>query len=648
MPTHNSLSLAADELRQAYLDFFVQKKHAIVPSSLLVPENDPTTLFTTAGMQPMMPYLLGQKHPKGTRIVDSQKCFRAQDIEEIGDNRHTTFFEMLGNWSLGDYFKKEQLAWFFEFLTDVVGIDPARIYVTVFAGSKKYQIQSDQEAVTIWKDLFSQKGIQADEIKHPLETDINQLDNARIFHYRYENWWSRAGEPKKMPPGEPGGPDSEVFYDFGPEFKFHENSPYAKQPCHVNCDCGRFLEIGNSVFMQYQKTKTGFKELPQKNIDFGGGLERILAAAHHQPDVFQTELFYPLVAQLEQLTGKKYQDHLSKFRVITDHVKAAVMLIADGVKPGNKDQSYMVRRLLRRSIRQASYLSDSSQLIPSLVKSVAQMYHQPYPYIQKKQTDIEEVIKLECEKFSFTLRKGLREFKKLTDKSNTLSGDMAYHLYETYGFPIEVIIEEARTNQISTTAQFDQEFSQAKEAHQKASRLGAQEKFQGGLADHSKQTTAYHTTTHLLHAALRRVLGDQVEQKGSNITAERLRFDFSHPQALTSEEISQVESLINKWIDQDLPVSKITMNKKEALNSGALAFFANRYPEKVSVYLIGNFSNDKLSDKTLNNKSGLISKELCQGPHVKFTGEIGPVKIVKEKSASSGVRRIYLKTVSLS
>ncbi|KUK79611.1 MAG: alanyl-tRNA synthetase [Microgenomates bacterium 39_7] len=645
MSTQNSIIHNANALRQAYLDFFSQKDHAIVPSSLLVPENDPTTLFTTAGMQPMMPYLLGNKHPKGTRIVDSQKCFRAQDIEEVGDNRHTTFFEMLGNWSLGDYFKKEQLSWFFEFLTDVVGLSPSRIYVTVFAGSKKYQIQSDQEAVLIWKELFSQKGIEAEEVKDPLRIDIDLLKNPRIFHYKYENWWSRAGEPDNMPLGEPGGPDSEIFYDFGSDFKFHENSPYANQPCHLNCNCGRFMEIGNSVFMQYVKTENGFKDLPQKNIDFGGGLERILAAAQHQPDVFQTELFYPIIGQIEQFTNKSYQDNLARFRIIADHIKAAVMLISDGVMPSNKDQGYMVRRLLRRSIRQASHLSQSSQFITSLVEVVSEIYRQPYPQVAEKKTDIEQVVTLECEKFGHTLNKGLREFNKLTQETKILSGDMAYHLYETYGFPIEVLLEEARLNQINISEKFDQEFKKAKDNHQEASRQGAQEKFQGGLVDHSTKTTAYHTVTHLLHAALRKILGDQVEQKGSNITAERLRFDFTHPQAMTDEEIAQVESLINEWITQDLSVCKVVMSKEEALNSGALAFFAERYPERVSVYIIGNFSGNQLEAEDVGDNSNIVSKELCGGPHVESTGEIGLIKIFKEKSASAGVRRVYLKNV---
>jgi len=637
-------NLSANQLRQLYLDFFAHQDHAIAPSSLLVPENDPTTLFTTAGMQQMMPYLLGQPHPQGKRVTNSQKCFRAQDIEEIGDNRHTTFFEMLGNWSLGDYFKKEQLRWLFTFLVDVVGLDPKKLFVTVFSGSKEYGIELDQESVEIWQELFAEKGVKAKLVTKPEEIDIDQQPNARIFSYSASaNWWSRAGEPEKMPQGEPGGPDSEVFYDFGPELKLHENSVFADKPCHVNCDCGRFLEIGNSVFMQYQKTDSGLLELSQKNIDFGGGLERILAASWHQPDIFKTDLFWPIIDQLQQLTGKNYEQHKQSFRVIADHLKAATMLIADGVNPSNKDQGYVVRRLLRRAIRQENLLSNSEQLLPKLVATVVQIYQQPYPHLVEQQDKIIQAVATETEKFSRTLIKGLREFNKLTQKSSSLSGADAYYLYETYGFPKEVLLEEATLQQIKISDNFAEEFLQAKSAHENTSKSGSTQKFKGGLADHTQRTTQYHTTTHLLHQALRQVLGDHVQQKGSNITDQRMRFDFTHPQPLSDQEIAQVEELINQWIVQDLPVNKIKMNKQEALALGALAFFAERYPNEVTVYVIGQVDENLEMAKQITQNKNIISKELCGGPHVSSTGEIGQIEIFKEKSASAGVRRVYVR-----
>jgi len=637
--------ISANQLRKDYLEFLKQKEHTIIPSSLLVPENDPTTLFTTAGMQPIMPYLLGQKHPAGTRITNSQKCFRAQDIEEVGDNRHTTFFEMLGNWSLGDYFKEEQLTWIFEFLTEVVGLDARKLFVTVFSGDKKYQIEKDQEAIEIWQKLFAEKGIETKINSHPEKNGVagNSPDHILLYPAK-KNWWSRAGEPDSMPFGEPGGPSSEIFYDFGAEHQFHEKSKFANQPCHVNCDCGRFLEIGNSVFMQYQKTDQGLEELPQKNIDFGGGLERILAVLENQPDIFKTDLFFPIIKKIEELSGKKYDDYLSQFRVIADHLKAAVFLIGDGVKPSNKDQGYLVRRLLRRSIRQERYLSLTTQILLPLVQIVVSIYQDQYPELAVNQNDIFLEVEKECARFGKTLDKGLREFAKLSSTSEKFSGSKAYHLYETYGFPLEVLKEEAITQNVIVTNNFEEEFLHARQAHISNSRSGSSEKFKGGLADHSQKTTAYHTATHLLHAALREVLGEHVQQKGSNISAERLRFDFSHPKALTQEEIELIQKKVNQWIYQDLPVTKIIMNKQEALDSGALAFFAERYPEEVSVYLIGSIEKNADAKTQLHDKN-IISKELCGGPHVSSLGQIGQLEIFKEKSVSSGVRRIYVRVI---
>ncbi len=617
--------LSSNQLRQKYLTYFKNLDHVVVPSSLLVPENDPSTLFTTAGMQPMMPYLLGADHPQGKRVVNSQRCFRALDIEEVGDNRHTTFFEMLGNWSFGDYFKTEQLTWFFKFLVEEVGLPVERLCVTVFAGSDKYQVDADEESVKIWQELFASKGVTAGVGKNPYQEGLN--DN-RIFYYSADkNWWSRSGDPDEMPVGEPGGPDSEVFYDFGAEFKFHENSKFADQPCHVNCDCGRFLEIGNSVFMQYQKTATGFKDLPQKNIDFGGGLERILAASHHQPDVFQTDLFLPIIRKIEQETNQEYANSPANFRIIADHIKAAVWLINDGVKPSNKDQGYLVRRLIRRAVRYSQHLFEDSEFLLSLVPVVAEIYTQANVLLKQDQLAIETLIHQEVEKFKKTLGKGLKRLNKIFADNKVLTGEMAYDLYQTYGFPFELTIEEAQQNNITLEENLRQEFVTAQAKHSKLSKTGASQKFQGGLADNSDTTTAYHTATHLLHTALRQVLGDHVQQKGSQITQDCLRFDFSHSSALTKQEVQQVQDLVNQWIALDLPVQKKQMLKQDALQSGALAFFVERYPDQVDVYEIGQ-------DKP-------ISKELCGGPHVSSTGKIHKIEIFKEKSIGSGVRRVY-------
>jgi alanyl-tRNA synthetase len=625
-----------NKLRQLYLDFFKQRGHAEIPSSSLVPENDPTTLFTGSGMQPMVPYLLGKTHPKGKRIVDSQKCFRSQDIEEVGDNRHTTFFEMLGNWSLGDYFKEEQLGWFFEFLTQEVGLNPDRLFVTVFRGNEDLGVGRDVESVEIWKKLFDLVGIKALDIDN---SEDKGLQDGRIFYYdETKNWWSRAGTPDKMPAGEPGGPDSEVFYDFDPSGQMHLESKFKDQVCHVNCDCGRFLEFGNSVFMQYQKQEDGsFTELSQKNVDFGGGFERILATQLHLSegidDVFMTPLFTPIIEHLEKLSQRKYNENEEvkrSFRVIADHVKAAVMLAADGVYPSNKEQGYFSRRLVRRAIRYAKIIGVDQNFIADLVPVVTEIYSEPYPLVHQQNTQIADILSKEEKKFEKTLQKGLKE----VEKHENLTGELAFKLYETYGFPFELTQEIAmeRGQDIS-----HEDFNQAKTKHAQESKSASVDKFKGGLQDSSEQTTKYHTATHLLHAALRKILGEHVEQKGSNITVKRLRFDFSHPNALTEEEIQQVEDQVNEWIGQDLQVKVALMQKDEALKSGAIAFFVEKYPDEVTVYTVGTNPD--------GSKFGIdwISKEFCGGPHVKSTNEIGKLKIFKEKSAASGIRRVYLR-----
>ena len=616
-----------DKLRNLYLNFFKKNDHAIVPSASIVPENDPTTLFTGSGMQPMMEYLLGAKHSKGTRIVDSQKCFRSQDIEEVGDNRHTTFFEMLGNWSFGDYFKKEQLEWFFNFLIKDVGLDPNKLFVTVFRGNDKLKIDRDTESVEIWKKLFAQVGIEAKDIDNSEEKG---LQDGRIFYYdETKNWWSRAGVPDNMPAGEPGGPDSEVFYDFGEDKKLHENSQFKNEVCHVNCDCGRFLEIGNNVFMQYQKQAGGgFKELSQKNVDFGGGFERILAVKNDMNDVFLTSLFEPIISYLEKISGKKYSNNEKtkhSFRVIADHMRAAVMLAADGVYPSNKEQGYFARRLVRRSIRYAKMIGINQLFISDLIPVIVDIYKNSYPSAGQQLAKIQEILFQEEKKFAKTIQKGLREI----EKHQKLDGVIAFKLYETHGFPFVLTqeIAQEKGQEISL-----EEFEIAKKAHADKSRSASSEKFKGGLQDSSEQTTKYHTATHLLHAALRKILGKHVEQKGSNITGKRLRFDFSHPKAMTQEEKQQVQDQINEWINAELPVNVTQMEKSKALESGAIAFFVEKYPDKVTVYIIGK-----------DQETDWISKELCGGPHVKNTSEIGKIEIFKEKATSAGVRRVYLR-----
>ncbi len=634
--------LTANQLRRRYLDFFIARGHVEIPSSPLVPENDPTTLFTSAGMQPLVPYLLGQLHPKGTRLVDSQKSFRSQDIEEVGDNRHTTFFEMLGNWSLGDYFKTEQIEWLFTFLVTELGLDPHRLYISVYGGNKTIGVPRDIEAVAVWQKMFAQSGVTAAVIEDAAQTG---LDNGRIFYYGdTKNWWSRSGEPKNMPVGEPGGPDSEVFFDFDPDGRhhIHQNSIYQDQPCHVNCDCGRFLEIGNSVFMQYQRTEHGFEELPKKNIDFGGGLERLLAAVHQNSDVFTTDLFLPLIHHLEELSGQKYGEAatLASFRVIADHIKAATMLASDGVFPGSKQQSYFSRRLIRRAVRHGRKLGIEKPFVADLVQVVAEIYREPYPQVDQKLAKIQQGLQAEEQKFLKTLSTGLKEFEKLTSGISTFTAQQAFTLYETYGFPVELSIEEATQREMILEKNLEEKFNQLKQGHADQSRTASAGMFKGGLADQSETVVKFHTATHLLHAALRQILGETVQQKGSNITGERLRFDFSFDRALTEAEKQQVEQQINDWIEADLPVTKQILPKTEALQSGAIAFFIEKYPDEVSVYTIG-----KKVGGPAHELEGWISKEFCGGPHVTHTGEIGPVKITKEKSASAGVRRIYVELI---
>lgn len=620
-----SHNLGVNLVRQKYLKFFEDKDHHVTPSAPIVPENDPTTLFIGSGMQPMINYFLGEKHPLGTRITNSQKCFRAEDINEVGDNRHTTVFEMLGNWSFGDYFKAEQLPWIYQFFTSVIGLNTHKLYVSVFGGDDT--MPKDELAIKLWQELLhTNKPAQVGEKGFDKDTRIYLYDNTK-------NWWSRSGPPDKMPVGEPGGTTSEVFYDFGEKHQFHSQSKWKDQPCHLNCDCGRFMEIGNSVFMEYKKEKDGsFSRLPEKNIDFGGGLERIAAAAIDSPDVFMIDFFKPIIHKLEDESGHKYQNEfLYPMRVIADHLRGATIMIADGVLPSNKQQGYILRRLLRRSILQADKLGIKESVLSQLTDSVADIYQPAYPEIKDQISTIKDTINAEEQKFRQTLKKGLREFEKLTKNSSKLDGQLAFKLYETYGYPLEVSITEANHQNIAISPLIHQEFSAAQKTHQEQSRSTSKGMFKGGLADKSESITKYHTATHLLHQALRDILGPHVEQMGSNITNERLRFDFKHPQKLTDEEKLEIEQVINQKIELDLPVIKTTETKDKALESGALAFFRESYPDKVSVYTIGK-----------NQLNDWYSKELCGGPHVSSTGKIGPVTIKKEQSVGAGIRRIYI------
>ncbi len=618
--------MTTNEVRQKYLEFFAKKGHKIIPSAKLVPDNDPTTLFTGSGMQPMVPYLLGEKHPMGTRITDSQKSFRTGDIDDVGDNRHTTFFEMLGNWSLGDYFKEKQIPWMFEFLVDELNLDPNKIYVTAFIGDDKNGIPKDTEAGALWKELFQGKNIPAKEVEIGSEENGYKvgMQDGRIFYYDVKkNWWSRAGIPDNMPAGEPGGPDSEIFYDFGTEhdIKFGEN-------CHPNCDCGRFMEIGNNVFMEYKKNVDGtFSKLPQKNIDFGGGLERIVAATENSDDVFSIDTLQGIIRALEKLSGKLYSDKefTSTFRVVADHIRASVFLIGDGVIPSNTEQGYFVRRLLRRAIRFWDKLGIQNEGIFALVSPLLELYKEAYPETFDKKEFIVDEIKKEEEKFRKTLLQGIKELNKYFEKGS-ISGEEAFVIFSSYGFPIEITIELAKEKNINIDLiAFNNELKK----HQDLSRAGSEQKFKGGLGDTSDKSLQYHTATHLLHQALREVLDDTVGQKGSNITPERLRFDFSYGEKMTDEQKKKVEDIVNQKINDALPVQVVSLPKEEAVKTGAIHFFGEKYPDTVTVYYIGNTVDEA------------FSKEFCGGPHVKNTSELkGIFKIQKEEAVSAGVRRI--------
>ena len=598
--------MSTDEIREKYLDFFKKKGHIEITPSPLVIDSDPTTLFTSSGMQQLAPYLKGEKHSKGKKLVDIQPSIRMQDLDEVADNRHFSFFEMLGNWSLGDYFKKDQLDFVWEFYTKELGLPPEKLYVSVFGGGGG--VSKDTESFEIWKKI----GVPESHIH---------------FYDAEKNWWSRAGTPDQMPPEEIGGPDSEIFYEFD---SVDHRSEFGKF-CHPNCDCGKFLEIGNSVFMQYQKTENGeLIELPQKNVDFGGGLERIAAAILDDPDVFHIDMFSGIIKKIEKETGIEYNSDPIKdksFRIIADHLRTSVNLLSEGVISGSKLHGYALRRLIRRSMFHFHLLG--SGISGGAISHMAEDYRRFYPNVDKNWELVEENLTSEATRFEAALKRGLAKLTKAVSEGKMINGEFAFDIYQTEGFPLELTMEILKQNGIVFSTEEKNAFESEFEKHKESSRSASAGMFKGGLAEASIVTTKLHTATHLLHAALRQVLGEHVGQKGSHITSERLRFDFSHAQKLTDEEIDKIEGLINLKIKEDLQVTLKVMSLDQAIEEGAMHFFAEKYGNEVKVYIIGD-------------PNGIwFSKEVCGGPHVDHTGKIGGVKITKQEKIGSGIIRIY-------
>ena len=589
-------SMTSKELRQLYLDFFVSKGHAIIPSASLIPENDPTVLFTTAGMHPLVPYLMGAKHPEGTRLVDVQKCVRTGDIDEVGDSSHCTFFEMLGNWSLGDYFKKESIAYSWEFLTSAtwLGIDPQLLFFTCFEGDENAPRDN------VAHDCWVSEGVNPSHI---------------VFLPKKNNWWGPAGLTG------PCGPDTEIFYDTG-------KAPCGPD-CKAGCDCGKYLEIWNNVFMEYNKTADGtFEPLAQKNVDTGMGLDRTVATLQGVKSVYDTDAFAGIIASIDSLSGKHYGDSEEiqrMFRIIADHIRCATFMLGDqrGITPSNVDQGYILRRLIRRAIRFAMQLGIPDGSLAKVSEAVIAQYGEFYQELAANRDKILDELSKEEQRFEHALKKGIREFERLasTLTGNVIDGVSAFHLYDTFGFPIELTQELAAERNLTVDAAgFDEAFK----AHQELSHAGAEQRFQGGLADHTEETAQLHTATHLLQAGLRKVLGSEdVAQKGSNITAERLRFDFSFPRKLTPEELVAVEAFVNQAITADVEILCEEMTVDEAKESGAIGLFESKYGSKVKVYTVPGFS-----------------REICGGPHAVRTGELGRFEIKKEEASSAGVRRI--------
>ncbi|MDO8577053.1 MAG: alanine--tRNA ligase [Candidatus Daviesbacteria bacterium] len=630
--------MTSKDIRDKYIKFFTDKGHKEIAPAKLVPENDPSTLFTSSGMQPLVPYLLGQVHPAGKRLVNSQPCFRAEDIEEVGDNRHTTFFEMLGNWSLGDYFKKEQLAWVWEFLTKELELPKEKLYVSVFEGNE--DVPKDVESYELWKSL----GLPEDHI---------------YFYGVDKNWWSRLGSPNKMPVGEIGGPDSEVFYEFT---QVEHDAKYGEK-CHPNCNCGRFLEIGNSVFIQYLKRSDGkLKELTENNVDFGGGLERLTAATENKSDIFEIDLFWPIIKGIEDNIFAKFkylssdQQIQSSFRILADHIRAVTFLVASGVVPSNKTQGYILRRLIRRSVVQKYKWGDQKSSISVLLPIVVSVYGSKYPEIKNALSSV-NLVEQEENKFMNTyttacnkwhaLMKSKASWPKFGEslvgegpKYTPFTPEEVFDFITTYGLPLDIIRDELHwSGDYGAVEKLLNE-------HREKSKTASAGMFKGGLADHSEVVTKYHTATHLLHQALRDVLGSEVFQKGSNITSERLRFDFSFDRKLTDEEMKQVEDLVNKKIEEDLKVDRKIVTQDEAKKMNAIGLFNEKYGSEVSIYGIGpNYSLDSAA-KDQRVRAGYYSLEICGGPHIETTAVIGKIKITKEEAVSAGIRRVRAQIVA--
>ena len=620
----------ANEIRKKFLDFQVKHGHKVIPPAPLVLENDPTTLFTGSGMQPLLPYLLGQPHPEDVRLADSQPSMRLQDIEDVGDPRHTTVFEMLGNWSLGDYFKEEQITNYFEFLTKEIGLDPEKIFVTCFIGNEKYGIPKDTEAAEIWQRVFKKAGIDAKiaDIGSAEEGDKRGIKpGERIFFYNdKENWWSRGGGIETTPLGDPCGPDSEVFYDFGEDKQDVEK--YGKS--HPASDGARFMEIGNQVFMQYKRNEDGtFSELEKKNVDFGGGLERLAAAAIGSFDVFKISLMAPIIEKLEEMSHKKYDNNTDEMRIIADHLRGAYLLAAQGLVPSNKAQGYALRRLVRRAILRALDLGIGQEFLAEIIPIIAENYEELSDDILPNRAKVLDILTVEEAAFRKTINKGVRELQKLAKESRILTGADLFRLQDTYGFPLELSVEEVYKLGLELSKQYQDEFEAALNEQRERSKTASKGMFKGGLSDTSDQTVKYHTACHLLLAALQKEISPEISQRGSNLTPERLRFDFNVDHKLTPEELKRLEDLVNQWIEADLPVVYNEYDKDYAFDEmHANGSFRDRYPDRVTVYTIGIEDNEP------------VSVEICGGPHVTRTGELGRFKIQKEESSSAGVRRI--------
>lgn len=619
----------AQDIRNSYIKFFADKQHAAIKRAPLVLKDDPTTLFTGSGMQPIIPYLLGQPHPEGKRLVDSQTCLRAQDIEDVGDNRHTTFFEMLGNWSFGDYFKEEQIEWMFEFHKDIVQLDLSRLYVTCYIGDEQYGIPKDTEAADVWARLFEGVGLSSGRQDVGSEEDgyaKGMDEGARIFFYDgSKNWWSRNGDPEHTPVGDPCGPDTEMFYDFGAP-----HNPEYGEYCHPNCDCGRFMEIGNNVFMAYKKVAEGqFEELEQKNVDHGSGLERIAAAKLNDPDVFKISLMWPIIERLQDLSGKKYDSHTESMRVISDHLRAATFLAVDGCVPSNKEQGYVMRRLLRRAIRYSFDLGIEQNFLQEVVPVIADLYVNDFPEVKEQRETIIAVLVKEEKTFRQTLRKGLKQMEKFTEGG--LTGTELFTLYDTFGFPVELSTEEAFKQGITLSEHWRDEFHACMAEQRARSQTAAKGAFKGGLGGSTMEHRKLHTANHLMYAALKKVVGEHVTQHGSNITEERLRFDFNNDGKVSREQLDEVERMVNEWISWDLPISFKEYPTDEAFKMGAIGAFGDRYGDVVKVYQMGE------GDRR-------VSFEICGGPHADHTGQLAEggkkFKITKEEASSAGIRRV--------